>query len=294
MSNEETKIFRGTGLLVIEVVGSNPNGDPDRESDPRMRPDERGEISPVSLKRKVRDLIDDKEGAVWQSIQKKFDHPSIDSTHFGILESRGRDREGIKKEIAAGTFTQKYWDGRVFGNTFLEGELSDHIRCGVVQFGLGVSIAPIRVERMTTTNKSGVQVGKDRGMAPLGFRVVEHAVYVMPFYVNASAANKSGCTKRDIEVLQATLPFAYSQTASYVRNTVEIRHAWYVEHKSPLGSIGDFAIVDALRPIKKSDPDIPSSSWRDYEVPTTLPLEISNRVGGLRDLMVEAYAAAGS
>ena len=35
MNNE---IKRATGLLVIEVVNSNPNGDPDRESDPRQRP----------------------------------------------------------------------------------------------------------------------------------------------------------------------------------------------------------------------------------------------------------------
>jgi len=286
-------MHRGTGLLVIEVIGSNPNGDPDRESDPRVRPDERGEISPVSLKRKIRDLIEDKEGIVWKEIRGKF-QPELDPAHFAILESRGRDREAIKKEIADGTFTNKYWDGRVFGNTFLEDKLSDHIRCGVVQFGLGLSIAPVRVERMTTTNKSGVQEGKDRGMAPLGFRVVEHAVYTMPFYVNASAARKTGCTKRDIEVLQAVLPFAYSQTASYVRNTVEIRHAWYVEHKSPLGSVGDFAIVDALRPGKKTDPDLPSTSWRDYDVPAKLPDEIAARVSGLRDLMSEVYAAVGA
>ena len=33
---------RATGLLLIEVVNSNPNGNPDQESDPRLRPDERG------------------------------------------------------------------------------------------------------------------------------------------------------------------------------------------------------------------------------------------------------------
>ena len=42
------EIKRATGLLVIEVVNSNPNGDPDRESDPRQRPNGCGEISPVS------------------------------------------------------------------------------------------------------------------------------------------------------------------------------------------------------------------------------------------------------
>jgi formamidopyrimidine-DNA glycosylase len=49
-----SEIKRATGLLVIEVVNSNPNGDPDRESDPRQRPNGIGEISPVSFKRKLR------------------------------------------------------------------------------------------------------------------------------------------------------------------------------------------------------------------------------------------------
>lgn len=48
---------RATGLLIIEVVNSNPNGDPDRESDPRQRENGLGEISPVSFKRKLRDLV---------------------------------------------------------------------------------------------------------------------------------------------------------------------------------------------------------------------------------------------
>ena len=45
----ENIINRGTGLLVIEVINSNANGDPDRESDPRQRHDGRSEISPVSF-----------------------------------------------------------------------------------------------------------------------------------------------------------------------------------------------------------------------------------------------------
>ena len=57
------EIKRATGLLVIEVVNSNPNGDPDRESDPRQRSNGCGEISPVSFKRKLRDLLDDQNAA---------------------------------------------------------------------------------------------------------------------------------------------------------------------------------------------------------------------------------------
>jgi Cas7 group CRISPR-associated protein Csh2 len=56
---------RGTGLLVIEVQNSNPNGDPDAESEPRtLDSDGRGLISPVSFKRKLRDLVAASDGPV--------------------------------------------------------------------------------------------------------------------------------------------------------------------------------------------------------------------------------------
>lgn len=45
---------RHVGLLVLDVTMSNPNGDPDMESEPRTRElDGLGMISPVSLKRKL-------------------------------------------------------------------------------------------------------------------------------------------------------------------------------------------------------------------------------------------------
>ena len=69
MSNE---IKRATGLLVIEVVNSNPNGDPDRESDPRQRPNGCGEISPVSFKRKLRELLDDHDAPFFKMLPELF------------------------------------------------------------------------------------------------------------------------------------------------------------------------------------------------------------------------------
>ena len=63
---------RATGLLVIEVVNSNPNGDPDREADPRQRPNGLGEISPVSFKRKVRDLLDDSASPFLKAYRKNL------------------------------------------------------------------------------------------------------------------------------------------------------------------------------------------------------------------------------
>jgi Cas7 group CRISPR-associated protein Csh2 len=290
---------RGTGLLVIEVRGSNPNGDPDAEGEPRtLGADRRGLISPVSFKRKLRDLVAD--SSVWQEAKKVLKLPAIgeERTHkFGVLETRGRNRDAIGK-MNRDAFVAEYWDARVFGNTFLEsmkgentraGEKDHFISTGAVQFGPGVSIAPIDIEYQTWTNKAGVQEGKDRGMAPLAWRFVPHAVYVMPFFVNPLVARKSGCSLQDIEFMKFLIPLAYRTTASVARPDVEILHAWYGEHKSPLGSCPDYKIIDAMTPWKKSEPDQPSRSISDYEILQKLPDDVCKRLANFEDLCAKDW-----
>jgi Cas7 group CRISPR-associated protein Csh2 len=299
-ATKSQSLNRGTGLLIIEVRHSNPNGDPDAESEPRtIAADGRGLISPVSFKRKLRDLVGEKGGPVWQAATQALGlSENGDVRNYDILESRGRDRDAIFK-LTAAEFSNTYWDGRVFGNTFLEdvkgknfkpGEKDHFISTGVVQFGPGISVAPVEIERLTTTNKSGVQEGKDRGMAPLGWRVVRHAVYAMPFFINPMMAAKSGCLKDDIELMKFLIPHAYRNTASAIRPFVEVRHAWYAEHKSPLGSCPDWIIVDALTPKKvKGESDEPSTSIDDYQIPTTLAKDVVQRLASFEDLCTKHW-----
>lgn len=298
---------RGTGLLVIEVRNSNPNGDPDRESDPRQRPDRRGEISPVSYKRKLRDLVETASSSgsdeqFWVEFSARF-HPALAKGRFQILESRGRpDRGAITMQLTGDgkAFKDAYWDGRVFGNTFLESMKDDEakklfkgdeeakkkqikefksnaIKTGVVHFGLGLSVAPIDIERHTNTNKAGVESDKDRGMAPMAYRFVPHGVYVMPFFVNPSAAGKTGCTGEDIALMLELIQYAYAHTRSHARPAVDLVKAWYVEHSDKLGSCSDFAVLDALTPKKLADPDSPSKGIHEYYVPPDLPDELKSK-----------------
>ena len=287
MSNE---IKRATGYLVIEVVNSNPNGDPDRESDPRQRPNGCGEISPVSFKRKLRDLLEDHDTPFFHMLPEKFQE---NGDRYWILEHRGRDRNMIKSEMGKdpaqfleSQFVKKYWDARVFGNTFLEdGGDKGFIKTGVVQFGMGVSIAPVEILRQTNTNKAGVQEGKSTGMAPLAYRIVEHGVYCMPFFVNPNYAKKSGCTADDIELLKLLIPHAYELSRSAIRPDVRLRHAWYIEHKSLLGSCPDYKIFEALTPVKKGNKDDASVSWDDYEDKIGLPEGVRGLVENYIDLI---------
>ncbi len=142
---------------------------------------------------------------------------------------------------------------------------------------------------MTNTSKAGVEGDKDRGMAPLAYRIVKHGVYCMPFFINPTAAKKTGCIQDDINVMLRLIPQAYPHTASYIRPYVEIRHAWHMEHTSALGSCSDFALIDALTPKRKNkeDAEKPSTSWDDYDVPTDLPEALKQKLQSLRDLMNE-------
>jgi Cas7 group CRISPR-associated protein Csh2 len=291
----DNNIKRSTGLLIIEVVNSNPNGDPDRESDPRQRPNGLGEISPVSYKRKLRDLVEDNTGPVFETASAKL---GLNKDEFAILESRGRGRDAVTAEMGddienfdqqaflASTFVRKYWDARLFGNTFLEkGGNKGYIKTGVAQFAMGLSVAPVLIQRHTNTNKAGVEQDKSQGMAPLAYRVVEHGVYYMPFYINPSHAHKSGCTQKDVDLLKALIPYAYDHTRSAIRPDVRIRHAWYMEHQNSLGSIADWKLIDAMTPKRKGeDPMQPSTSWSDYEVPVELTSYVKGRVSFI-DLM---------
>lgn len=293
MSNE---IKRATGLLVIEVVNSNANGDPDRESDPRQRPNGIGEISPVSFKRKLRDLLEEHDSIFYQSLPELY---SKNSDCYCILESRGRDRKSItnelpqnlkvfnQKEFLESTFVQKYWDARIFGNTFLEeGGNKGFIKTGVVQFGVGTSISPVNIIHHTNTNKAGVQEGKSAGMAPLAFRIVEHGVYCMPFFVNPNFASKTGCTIQDIDLLKLLIPKAYDLNRSAIRSDVRIRHAWYIEHQNALGSCPDYLLLEALTPKRIGDSTVASMTWADYEDKISLSEELMGKVASLTDLMV--------
>ena len=64
------------------------------------------------------------------------------------------------------------------------------------------------------------------------------------------------------------LKHSYRDNPSTGRTQVEILFAHAVEHKDPLGSFSDFALLDALKPIRKEDQEEPSTSRANYHIPT--------------------------
>lgn len=309
-------IPRATGLLIIVVENSNPNGDPDQESDPRRRShDKRGMITGVSFKRKPRDLVLRKDEVVWPmiaaslGIREDNGSWSKDGFEFDILEQRDISRSDVNQLLnnQFDKFKKRFWDARVFGNTFLEEGGSDTVRSGVVHFVLGVSVAPIRIHRLTKTKMAPAQSGRgggqgpSRGMAPLAHRIVEHAVYTMPFFVNPTGAKGkrgTGCTAVDIALLFNLIRYAYPHTKSDIRPLVEVRHAWYAEHEDELGSFSEFEFIEKLTPKRlgesKDNPSVSGVPLLDqYYIPAKLDADENTPFRGklkdnrLYDLCIE-------
>ena len=262
-----------TGVMILEAVMSNPNGDPDNEGAPRVLSDGRGHIHNVSIHRKVRDIVDDKEGEYWKEIANRVSvkEEGNRNIEYAVFEQRGVDDNAAMKmlneEDGVNKFLNKYWDVRVFGSTFLQKGNTGFINTGVCKVFDGFSIAPIFSEPITLTTKKGKQEGKDRGMAPGAYKVVEHGVYVIPFEINPADAHKTRCRQKDVDIFLAALPYVYD-IKSLVRKDVRILNVFAVTHKKKLGSIPSHEIFNFFKPEKLTDISQPSTSLSEYKLKT--------------------------
>lgn len=280
----------GTGLMVCEATMSNVNGDPDRESDPRTLENSSGEfglVSDVSIKRKVRDMVLFKDGPAWQSMSKLL---GITAEGFDLLERPDRNRSEIVS-LTVKDFLARFWDARVFGSNFLVENatkkpskskteagsdsnkvesVASHSYAGPIAFSWGKTLAPVNIIRATCTNISPVQEGKTRGMAPDSYRVVEHAVYTVPFTYSPHNGRKTGVTPIDLELVLRLLPHI-GLISSRTRPQVHVRHVYYAQHQSPFGSAAPYKILEALTP--RTNATGPTSSWADYEDVTEPKIE---------------------
>ena len=122
-------------------------------------------------------------------------------------------------------------------------------------------------------------------MAPLAFRVVQHGIYCIPFYVNPSIAQKTGATQEDLNLFKFMLPYIYQHTASAIRPQISVLHAWVAEHKNALGSCPEHLLIHALTPTVKEGVERPASE-KDYDIPGKEALsEFEGRFTKIEDLV---------
>lgn len=229
-------------LLFFEVTNGNPNGDPDAGNMPRIDPNtNRGIVSDVCLKRKVRNFVDMfppaqvepsgngfailvKQGAVLNN--------EIDK---GVETAKAAGGEN-KAEAAMKELCRKFYDVRTFGavlstgNEVMKGSAYGQVR-GPVQFTFAQSLHPITPLEITITRCAVTKVEDEKKERTMGNKhIVPYALYCAKGYVSPAFAEKCGFTQADLDLLFQALLNMFEQDRSAARGEMIVRGLFDFEH----------------------------------------------------------------
>jgi len=291
---EKNSIDRVTGMIVFEAEGAAPNNSP--EGDLRMTPDGHAWVSGVSFKRKIRDVLEDHSSPIFLELAKKH---KLDVERFHISESW---RKGMSDDLShmevrnaaeklaqqsPGDFCNKYVDVRTFGTTFITKDPKDEkkeyrigrdknaklVKTGCVTVGQGFSVAPVEIIEDSMTKKAPlrsdlIEIGTG-DIASMSLKFIRHGLFCQKFGVNPQWAHRTRTSQQDIDVIKDLIKYLFISSASCTRplGSINLIHAWWGKHSSPLGSFKERDFYKCLMPTKIENPLEPSTSTDEYHIP---------------------------
>lgn len=269
--------------VIVTVNHANPNGDPLNGNRPRTTYEGFGEMSDVSIKRKIRNRLMEMGNPIFvQSDDNRADgddYRSLRERAEGVL--KGVDMSDKKKFQEAACKT--WLDVRAFGQVFAfkakkgkksEGEedsegVSIPVR-GPVSIHPAFSVASVldRVSSIQITKSVSGETGeKDkRGSDTMGMKHrVDHGVYVFYGSMNPQLATKTGFTDDDAKAIKEALTTLFRNDASSARpeGSMEVYKVYWWAHNSPNGQYSSAKVHRLLK--VKSATEQPKSI-EDYKI----------------------------
>jgi len=280
-------------MLLFEVTNGNPNGDPDMGNIPRYDPNtNRGIISDVCLKRKVRNYIEEfkperngngfnifvRQGAVLNNL--------INNGVKAAEAAVGVKAEDEKKaEAAMKWLCHEFYDIRTFGAVIstgekpMKGSAFGQVR-GPVQFTFGQSFHSITPLEITITRCAVTKEedkAKERTMG--NKHIVPYALYAAKGYVSPAFAERTGFTQADLDLLFEALLNMFEHDRSAARGEMVVRGLYDFEHvgtqaetnaeqnkrEARLGCAHAHKLFEGIEVKLKDGKEFPES-FADYEV----------------------------
>ena len=256
--------------VIVTVNHANPNGDPLSGNRPRVTYDGSGEISDVSIKRKIRNRLIEMGNSIFvQSDDNKVDdYPSLRARAEGELgKNVWKDRELAIKESCS-----KWVDVRAFGQVFAysEGAKGEGVSIGIrgpVSIHPAFSVAPVldRTSSIQITKSVKGDV-KDKASDTMGMKHrVDHGVYVFYGSINPQLASKTGFSDEDALAIKEALKTLFRNDASSARpeGSMEVYKLYWWEHNSNNGQYSSAKVHRLLKVAPKADEP---KSIEDYDV----------------------------
>lgn len=259
--------------VILRVKNANPNGDPLNGNRPRTDYSNFGEMTDVSIKRKIRDRLLER----WISDGKKDDGNMI----FVQSDDRKADEAKSLRERAelilgkdlgapktAEKACEKWVDVRAFGQLFAlksnkkagkkkddgsdeEGDtgVSIGIR-GPVTIQSAFSVEPIDItSTQITKSVSGEGDGTKRGSDTMGMKHrVDQGVYVFKGSMNPQLAEKTLFTDADAEAIKQVLPRLFENDESSARpaGSMQVLKVIWWKHNCKSGQYSSAKVHQSL------------------------------------------------
>ena len=249
--------------VILRVKNANPNGDPLNGNRPRTDYSNFGEMSDVSIKRKIRDRLLER----WIKDGKKEDDGNMifvqsdDRKADDAKSLRARAEAGLGKALGSDKTAElsckKWLDVRTFGQLFAlksnkkagkkkedgsdeEGDtgVSIGIR-GPVTIQSAFSVEPIDITSMQITKSvSGEGDGIKRQSDQMGMKHrVDQGVYKFFGSMNPQLAEKTGFTDVDADAIKQVLPklFENDEAAARPAGSMEVLKVIWWQHNCKAG-----------------------------------------------------------
>jgi len=268
--------------VIVTVQHANPNGDPLNGNRPRVTYEGFGEMSDVSIKRKIRNRLQD----MGHRIFVQSDDNRVDD--FGSLRERadatlkGVDHKEKKKYQKAAC--EAWLDVRAFGQVFAfkgkkgkksEGEedsegVSIPVR-GPVSIHPAFSVAPVleRSSSIQITKSVSSEPGEKRGADTMGMKHrVDHGVYVFYGSMNPQLASKTGFSDEDADAIKEALKTLFRNDASSARpeGSMAVHKVYWWEHNSPNGQYSSAKVHRLLNVKVKEGVEEPKDIEAHYDI----------------------------
>ncbi len=234
-------------VLLFEVTNGNPNGDPDAGNMPRIEPNSnRGLVSDVCLKRKVRNYILDFEkdrlrDASGNGYNLLVQQGAVLNTEIGRgVEAAKADPANTtrekKQEAAMRWLCREFYDVRTFGGVLstgdelMKGSAWGQVR-GPVQFTFGQSFHPITPIEITVTRCAVTKEEDAASERTMGHKhIVPYGLYAAKCYVSPAFAEKTGFTDADLDLLFAAMDNLFTHDHSAARGDMIVRGIYDFKH----------------------------------------------------------------
>ncbi len=259
-------------VLLFDVTNGNPNGDPDAGNLPRLDPEtNRGLVSDVSLKRKVRNYAELTQGGKEGFNIYVQEGAILNEKHREAYKTVRPDDAKVAKEKSLNPrndeeaqelrkfMCRNFFDVRTFGAVMSTGINCGQVR-GPVQLTFAHSVEPIvpqeiSITRMAATSekeKAEREAGSDDNTRTdnrtMGRKhIVPYGLYRAHGFVSAKLAERTGFSESDVAFLFEALTNMFEHDRSAARGEMTSRKLIIFKHANSLGNAPAHALFERVK-----------------------------------------------